>query len=117
MLEILGWVQSMIELHRKPGVVSFMDKIEAFYGVCRAYTQLKLSRSEEERASLRQAKETAIRFDVTPDYAPERLCFTVPGDVTVHDNYASTAMKGVEGSVREFDDPALTELWVAMWVE
>ena len=111
-IEMLHWVLNGIHNLQVPGQTCFLDRTEAVYLALLAEMQLHTGLKEEAQRALRQAKQTALRFDADPNHSLSRLRFVTPDErASAYDSLGQTAMAGLLAAIQEEHDPELTELW------
>lgn len=112
MAAMLRWVLGSIHGLQKPGVTSFLDRMEALYLAILAYVSQKLGKRDEAENLLRQAKQVALRFDAAPNYGVNRLRFVSPDEPSsAFDNFGSSALDGIRRVLEEQNVPELLALW------
>lgn len=71
-----------------------------------------LGELEEAKKSLLKAKNIADKFDACPNYDMSRIKFVKLKDKTnVYDDIGTTAMMGIEITLKSFCDEELLKLW------
>ena len=109
---VLQWGIDLLNSLRREPVTDFLEKLNALQYLLLAHAQIKTGQTEQARASLRQARALAARFDAAPDYGVRNLRFVTTMDtVSVTDIFGATAAESLENLLRLIDDPTLSRLW------
>lgn len=112
MIELLHWALNSIRGLQKPGVTSFLDRMETIYLTVLAYMTMRRGDRDQAAEILRQAKQVALRFDAEPNYAVNRIRFVSPDALSsAFDNFGTSALSGIVLVLKQQNDPALMALW------
>lgn len=99
---------------RKPGKVSYLDKIQVLLlGLC-ALVHLDLGDRAEAASCLRSARKIALTFDADPDYSAGQIRFTsFDNFAAAYDSFGTTALQGLEQLLEETRElcPSIWDLW------
>ncbi len=110
-LDVSEWLERLLSGLRKPGKMSFLDKLMAAMMAGKAQLHLSMGRIDMARKCLMQAWKMAEAFDAAPEYQASSMRYYSGDAGTAYDDLGPTAMEGIERTVAEADNPALTALW------
>lgn len=92
--------------------------MEATLWAIRGEILLTLHEKEAAEDSLRKAKNIALKFDEAPDYNARNLRFAASSKpATAFDDMGETAMGSLDGVIKQFAEPELSELWETIKAE
>jgi ATP/maltotriose-dependent transcriptional regulator MalT len=92
----MEWYAEILQGLRKPGELSFLDKLEAIC-LCRVVT-LSMKQGDREKAlqALRRAVILARRFDENPQYKMSGIrFFHGKGTETAYDDFGTSTLEGL----------------------
>jgi transcriptional regulator with XRE-family HTH domain len=109
---ILNWWIGMMRGLRKEGKPNFFDKVNCGFFAALALVQLLQGRKDDARDSLKRAKELADFFDSDPSYDESDIRFIdrIEG-ASAHDDLGTTALEGLEKTIKAFENEELIALW------
>ena len=113
-IEILSWQEQILLGLKRPGVVSFWDKLLSILNVGKAFYYRLSGDTDGAKGCLRQARALALAFDAAPDYHFKNVRFyRCSEDTTVYDDMGQTAMEAIVKTIHESEDnqEALLSLW------
>ena len=97
---------------KKAGRSNLLDKSTVSLYVCLAFAELELGAPDAARQALRAARELALAFDRSPDYAADSLRYVSTSQRRIaFDDLGETAMDGLRGTVQIVESPALVAMW------
>ncbi len=109
---LLRWGVGSFSGLRRPGRMSFLDKIESALLAHLAFAQFSGGDRDGARRTLAQAAALAASFDSAPDYSVAALRFTDgSGEAGAYDDLGSTAMDGVRRAVAAMESAEFSALW------
>ena len=98
---------------KKPGKISYLDKVSVMLLTLCAFSSLDMGDGEQAEEYLRQARDQAARFDAAPDCTLENVRFIVPSQSAAYDDFGATAADGVRQLLEENREeyPSLLKQW------
>lgn len=115
-MELFLWMHSLINGLRSSEEVSYLDKMDAvlLYGCAQASAED--GHMDDAKMYLRQAKNTAERFDKSPDFSPCKIKFYRGKKLSFTDDFGETAMLGIERHLRmnSGTNPELLNFWMEL---
>ena len=109
---ILLWGTSTLSGLKNGDAPNFFDKINAVLFTCLAAAQLQGGDRSAARRSLLHARDLAESFDASPCYDMRSLRFAFPDKrASAYDDLGETALTGVQNTLADFGDDALSALW------
>ena len=110
--DILLWGSTLLSGLKTTGKRSFLDKMDAIFHICLAFTLSKSGDIVQARSALEKAEELALAFDASPDYDLSSIRFVEPEKpASAYDNLGTTAMESLDNTVRSFANEELSALW------
>lgn len=96
-LAITSWLLLFLSGLKLPDQTCFLEKAEArILAICGCFA-LSMGDTDRARDYLKQARQTALRFDAAPDYDGRRIRFYCGApDATVYDDMGQTAMDSLQ---------------------
>lgn len=109
-LDVLLWLLGVITGLQKPGERSYLDKEASQLLTACAEMAACLSDEADAREYLRRAVASAEYFDISPvyDFANCRFFHSNQKNVTAFDDFGSTAMEGIRGTISQNEETADT---------
>ena len=97
--------------YRKNDTPNVLDKIDCFYLTGLAAVEHKRGSKKKAQQYLKQAQQTALRFDSNPDYDVKNLRFiSIEESMMLRDAVGRTGMEAIEKALELFKVPELKEL-------
>ena len=111
--DILRWMYDTCKGIRDTSVITFMDKMDAILLACMANSTIAMGDEAAARTMLKDAYDTARRFDAAPEYracAGMKFYHGSPSAVSI-DDLGDTAMLAIENQFRSEGYEKIYEIW------
>ncbi len=100
------------EIYRKNDDPNVLDKIDSFYLTALADVELESGNEKKAKKCLKKAKDTALRFDASPDYDVKNLRFiSVEESMMLRDSLGKTGMESIEKAMEYIKASKLKKMW------
>lgn len=114
-LEITLWLLEVNQGFKLPGKVTFIDKGDAVMWALCASIAMELGQADHARIYLKNARDTALRFDADPQYSMANLKYYYDDQpAAVFDDIGDTALDGVLKYLQKSEQAAMM---MAIWEE
>ena len=111
--DILSWMHDTCKGIRNTSVITYIDKLDAILLACMAHATLATGDETTARALLKNAYDTAQRFDAAPEYRTSvgmKFYHGNPDAVSI-DDLGDTAMLAIENQFRSENYENIFEIW------
>ena len=103
------------KIYRKNDKPNVFDKIDCFYLTALADVELQSGKKKKAEQYLKQAKETALRFDSAPDYDVKNLRFiSIEDSMMLRDSVGKTGIESIGKAMDYLKASELKKLWGAI---
>ena len=100
------------KIYRKNDKPNVFDKIDCFYLTALADVELESGKRKKAEQYLKQAKESALRFDAAPDYDVKNLRFiSIEDSMMLRDSVGKTGIESIEKAMDYLKADGLKKLW------
>lgn len=112
-LEIIAWMQQIINGMMIEGKISFLDKAEVILLTAGTHVCAQMHSKKQAKEFLAEAMLKARRFDAAPNYDISNVRYTSGKEQYVFDDFGCTAEEGIIHSLGEEDNTKdfLIQLW------
>lgn len=100
------------KVYRKNDKPNVFDKIDCFYLTALADVELESGKRKKAEQYLKQAQESALRFDAAPDYDVKNLRFiSIEDSMMLRDSVGKTGIESIEKAMDYLKADGLKKLW------